>query len=68
MSKSTKRIKGPGPGHITVEAAAAYAHWDAKYIRAKCEAGEFPPGIRWRDDWIVNVKRMNRWLGKEEAA
>jgi hypothetical protein len=59
----TKTKTRPTSGEITIEAASTWLHWHPEKIRAACEAGNFPPAVRHGDDWIISVKRLERWLG-----
>lgn len=57
-----KTKKRATSGEITIEAAAAWCRWHPDKIRPACESGNFPPAVRNGDDWIISVKRLERWL------
>jgi hypothetical protein len=59
MTKSKKRATS---GEITIAEAVAWTGWTEVGIRAACEAGNFPPAVRHGDDWVISVKRLERWL------
>lgn len=60
MTKTKKRATS---GEITIAEAVAWIGWTEVGIRAACERGEFPPAVRNGDDWLISVKRLERWLG-----
>jgi hypothetical protein len=62
----SKTKKKPRPTEITISEAVAWVHWHPEKIRAACEAGNFPPASRHGDDWIISVKRLDRWLAEGE--
>jgi hypothetical protein len=62
MTKTKKRTTS---GEISIAEAVAWIHWHPDKIRAMCEAGNFPPAVRHGDDWVISVKRLERWLGEE---
>jgi len=62
----TKTKRRPTSGEITVEAAAAWIGWHPEKIRAASESGQFPPAARSGDDWVISVRKLERWLGESD--